>query len=54
MTHHLDADEACWAFLERLFAQTCAHPGAAWTDTAAALSDAPETFAGAPSAAGAR
>jgi len=37
MTHHLDADAACWAFLDRLFAQTCAHPGAAWADTAAAL-----------------
>jgi len=54
MTHHLDADAACWAFLDRLFTETCAHPGAAWTDTAAALGVAPAASAGAASAAGAR
>jgi peptidoglycan/xylan/chitin deacetylase (PgdA/CDA1 family) len=34
MTHHLVHDAAAWGFVERLFALTCGHPGAAWMTAA--------------------
>jgi predicted deacetylase len=30
LSHHLDHDEGCWAFLETLFRLTHIHPGARW------------------------
>lgn len=30
LTHHLVHDEAVWEFLDRLFAETAAHPACAW------------------------
>lgn len=30
LTHHLDHDEAAWAFLDRLFSLTADHPGCRW------------------------
>lgn len=33
-THHLQSDEASWAYTERLLAETSAHPAARWIDLA--------------------
>ena len=30
LTHHLDHDEACWGFIDRLFDQTRDHPAVRW------------------------
>lgn len=30
LTHHLDHDEACWAFVDRLLAETRDHPAVRW------------------------
>lgn len=30
MTHHLEHDTACWAFVEELLGRTTAHPGVRW------------------------
>jgi hypothetical protein len=30
LTHHLDHDEACWAFIDRLFDRTRGHPAVRW------------------------
>jgi hypothetical protein len=37
LTHHLDHDDACWAFVADLLSLTAAHPAALWTSTAEAL-----------------
>ena len=37
LSHHLDHDEACWAFIEEWIARTAAHPGARWLDAREAL-----------------
>ncbi|MDX1434056.1 MAG: polysaccharide deacetylase family protein [Gammaproteobacteria bacterium] len=36
LTHHLDHDDACWDFLDRLLARTHAHPAARWLDATSA------------------
>ena len=41
MTHHLVHDGACWAFLERLVAETADHPGARWLDAGAVFAVTP-------------
>jgi peptidoglycan/xylan/chitin deacetylase (PgdA/CDA1 family) len=38
LTHHLDHDETCWSFLERLFEITGAHPACRWLDPVSLLS----------------
>ncbi len=48
MTHHLNHDEDCWAFLDRLFALTRSHPAATWLDTQAALAAWPAPAAAPP------
>jgi hypothetical protein len=37
LTHHLDHDEVCWSFLERLFELTGAHPACRWLDPASLI-----------------
>ena len=43
MTHHLVHDAAAWSFIERLFALTASHPGAAWHRLSDLLSPADQT-----------
>lgn len=38
-THHSRQDEETWAFVERLLAETSAHPAARWMDLRAVLQD---------------
>jgi hypothetical protein len=38
LTHHLDHDETCWSFLERLFEITGAHPACRWSEPASLIS----------------
>lgn len=30
LTHHLDHDEPCWTFIDRLLVETCGHPAVRW------------------------
>lgn len=32
LTHHLDHDESCWTFIDRLFDETGNHPAVRWLD----------------------
>jgi hypothetical protein len=41
LTHHLDHDAGCWAFLDALFRLTHRHPGARWISPGALISGAP-------------
>ena len=38
LTHHLDHDETCWSFLEKLFEITGAQPACRWLDPASLIS----------------
>jgi hypothetical protein len=37
LTHHLETDEATWAFMEELLARTAGRPGARWIGLEALL-----------------
>ncbi len=46
LTHHLDHDEAAWAFLEDLLAWTRTHPDIAWRGPRELVAPAPQAAAG--------
>lgn len=47
LTHHLAHDEACWAFLDRLFARLAGERAVAWLDPARVFAPAPAAARGA-------
>ncbi|MGV1916427.1 polysaccharide deacetylase family protein [uncultured Agrobacterium sp.] len=43
LTHHLDHDEAAWAFFDRLFTLTANHPGCRWRSAGSLVEKAAST-----------
>jgi hypothetical protein len=48
LSHHLDHDRGCWAFLEALFSRSAGHPAARWLDAGSAFGATPAGAEGSP------